>query len=80
MNNQTLIYVDVKYFDHSGKFWEPVQSIQVHEKCYEILESSTDPEHVYWEFTLGDIVRCETNKFAEGEFGLIAVSKCECQD
>jgi hypothetical protein len=78
MNNQTLIYIDVK--GYPGKHWLAVQSIKMHENCYKVLEESEDPEHEYWEYTLGDIVRCETNEFAEGEFGLIAVSKCECQD
>lgn len=78
MREKKLIYVNATTFDHPNTFdWVPVQSVHEHENCYRVLESSNDPEHDYWQFSLNDVVRCEEYKFAENEFGLIAVEKCK---
>jgi hypothetical protein len=45
-----------------------------------VLESSSDPEHEYWQFKSGDVVKCEMNEFYEGETGLIAVAQCQCEN
>ncbi|HLM01704.1 MAG TPA: hypothetical protein VK400_11670 [Pyrinomonadaceae bacterium] len=56
--------------------WYPVEAVHKHDDCYRIVSLNPDPEHVYWEFYTDDVVRCETIEFAEGEFGLVARSKC----
>ena len=76
MNAVRLIYVDVK--GYPVKIWNPVRATHVHGGCYRVLESSPDPEHEYWEFKEGDVVRCETYAFSEGEEGLVARARCEC--
>ena len=75
MENFDLIYVDVK--GYPVKVWQPVKAVRVHENCYRILESSSDPEHGYWQFSYNDVVRCEKSYFSEDESGLIAFAICE---
>ncbi len=77
MSEKKLIYVSYTTYVHPNTDgWQPVQAIHEHKNCYRVLEESDDPEHDYWQFSLGDIVECKNNKFAEGEFGLIAIKKC----
>lgn len=77
MSEKVLIYVSATSYDRPNTFtWIPVQAVHEHENCYRILESSDDPEHDYWQFTFDEVVVCEINKFAENEFGLIAIKKC----
>lgn len=73
MNEKLIIYVSVQ---GSIQHWYPVEAIQEHENCYRIVEINPDPEHFYWQFTTNEIVCCKENKFAENEFGLIALEKC----
>ena len=75
MKNTTLIYVAVEGL--GVELWQPVQAVLEHGNCYRVLESSPDPEHDYWQFSSGDIVRCESHTFAEGEHGLVARGRCE---
>ena len=75
MQETVIIYVSVK--GRHEQIWEPVQAINKHGSCYQIIEKNADPEHWYQEFDFGEIVLCEENKFAEDEFGLIALEKCE---
>lgn len=75
MEEFTLIYVAVK--GYSVDVWQPVKAIHIHDNCFRILESSSDPEHDYWEFSYDDVVRCENYIFSEGENGLVARSKCK---
>lgn len=78
MNSKTIIYVDVP--GKPVKVWNPVEAVHVRGDCYLVLESSPDPERVYWQFGSGDIVRCESYTFYEGETGLVARAKCECDN
>lgn len=73
MNQKTLIFVSIK--GHTLD-WYPVIAVHEHENCYRIIERNPDPEHWYQDFDFGDLVRCENHKFAENEFGLVAVDKC----
>ncbi len=57
--------------------WQLVQAVHEHRNCYRIIESSSDPEHEYWQFSFDETVSCNSNQFAENEFGLIAVEKCK---
>lgn len=74
------IYIDVNVIGYPGKSWHPVEAEYQHSNCYLVLESSDDPEHENWQFEHGDVVHCELNEFYEGETGLIAVSKCDCEN
>lgn len=77
MSDEILIYISVKHCDYPKDIdWYPVQSVRVHGNCYRILESSSDPEHEYRQFSQDEIVRCDNQEFSENEFGLIAVEKC----
>ncbi|HRH44955.1 MAG TPA: hypothetical protein PKY82_25175 [Pyrinomonadaceae bacterium] len=77
MIKELLIYVSLKTYDHPNTLsWIPVKAIHRHEDCYQIIEENHDPEHCYPQFDFRDVVRCVINKFAENEFGLIAVEKC----
>ena len=78
MSEKTLIYISANTYNHPNTLsWIPVNAIHEHENCYRITESSSDPEHEYWQFTFDDVVDCKNNKFAENEFGLIAFEKCK---
>ena len=77
MSEQTLIYISVSTYDHPNTLiWQPVRAVHEHGNCYRIMESSSDCEHEYWQYAFNDIVICNNNKFAENEFGLIAIEKC----
>lgn len=77
MLEKQIIYVSAKSYDHPDTLIRhSVQSIHEHENCYRIIERNPDTEHWYQDFDFGDLVRCENHKFAENEFGLIAVGKC----
>ena len=79
MSQKQIIYVDVK--GYAEKVWHPVTTKHQHGSCYLVLESSTDPEHEYWQFESGDVVCCEMKEFdGMGESRLIAVLKCECNN
>ncbi len=72
--NTFIIYVAVKYSRRPD--WYPVQAVHERENCYRIVETNPDPEHLYWEFSEGDVVKCEKHIFAENEVGLVARVKC----
>jgi hypothetical protein len=73
---EQLIYVQVLHFP--GGLLQPTRALHMHDMCYQILESSDDPEHEVWEFGKGAVVRCETREFSEEEIGLLAVTVCAC--
>lgn len=75
----TLIYVNESTRIGTPS-WHPIEAVHEHGDCYRIISLDPDPEHSYWEFSTDDVVRCESHKFAEGEFGLVARSKCEDND
>lgn len=78
MSDEILIYISVKHYDHQKDIDRyPVRPVHIRENCYRILESSSDPEHEYRQFSLNESVRCANREFAENEFGLIAVEKCQ---
>lgn len=71
-----IIYVEVQ--ERSIKIWNPLLATHMHKDCYRVLEPNPDPDHEYWQFEAKDVVRCENYTFSEGEDGLIAVARCEC--
>jgi hypothetical protein len=78
MEATSIIYVDVNGYPE--KTWYPVRAVHRHANCYQVLESCS-VAYSYresWQFENGDIVRCESHEFHEGETGLIALAKCEC--
>jgi hypothetical protein len=75
---KTLIYLSTTTQDNPNtSTWLPIRSVHEHGNYYRIIESSSDPEHEYWQFGFDEVVDCKNNKFAENEFGLIAVEKCQ---
>ena len=66
------IFINV--IDFPGGLLTPVKAFRQFSNYYKILEESDDPDHDVWEFTKGDIVKCEKIQFSEGEFGLVAKS------
>jgi hypothetical protein len=71
----TLIYVN-EIGRPGNTNWYPVEAVHEHDNCYRIISVNPDSEHIYWEFDTDDVVSCQTHKFAEGEFGLVARGKC----
>ena len=78
MEPTAIIYVDVNGYPE--KCWYPVRALHRHGNCYQVLESCNDSYRYResWKFESGDVVRCESHEFYEGESGLIAVAKCAC--
>jgi hypothetical protein len=72
-----LIYVAVR--GDPVDVWAPVKAVHEHGDCYRVMGSSPDPGHDHWQFSSGDIVRCESYTSYEGEAGLVARSGCECE-
>jgi hypothetical protein len=75
-NDAILIYV-ADLTRRNWLSWCPVRAIHKYGDCYEITEENPDPEHIYWEFSTGDVVKCEEYTFAENEIGLVARAKCD---
>ena len=68
-----IIYVEL--LDEGTKVWRPVEALQVGPTQYRIESMNRDPEDERWRFQQGDVVRCESFTFSEGEVGLVAVER-----
>lgn len=57
MPDRTTIYVYLK--DEGVDVWRPVEAIPLDDGIYRIVSGNTEPETEAWEFSKGDLVRCE---------------------
>jgi len=71
MTDRTRIYVAL--LDEGVDVWRPVESEQVAEDCFLIIEQPYDRDIEFWEFEPGSVVRVRRLTLSEGEC-LVAVS------
>ncbi len=46
--------------------WRPVRAVKVQDDWYRILAANPDPNDEEWQFTTGDVVRCEMQLRSNG--------------
>lgn len=46
--------------------WRPVSAVPVCDGWFRIVSLNSDPDDEKWQFTTGDIVKCETRLLTEG--------------
>ncbi len=54
--------------------WRPVEAVPVGSTYYRIVSENGAPDDERWEFTTGEVVRCETRRLSGGEC-LVAVAR-----
>ncbi len=57
--------------------WRPVEAERINSEAWRIIGTNPDPEGEVWEFTHGELVRCEHRTFEGGSSGLVASEKLE---
>ena len=68
--------VYVQLLDEGVEVFRAVQGAAVGDRLFRIESRQSDSDEV-WRFPAGSIVRCETTRFADGRFGLLAVELIE---
>ena len=62
----TIQSIHVRLLDEGTDVWRPVEAEFVGPDTYRITSLNPDPEDEHWEFTTGDVVRCEIQHLARG--------------
>ena len=57
--------------------WRPVEAERIDNECFRISGVGRDHTSEVWEFTEGELVRCEGRTFSGGSSGLVATRKVE---
>ena len=65
------IYVAI--LDEGTDVWRPVEAVEVSKGLFRIVSKNAHPDNEHWEFTTGEIVRCQSKEFSGGSVGLVAV-------
>ncbi len=73
MENLAQIYVAL--LGEGVDVWRPVQAIHERGDLYRIISPNPDAEDERWQFSSGDVVRCERRAFSSGGEGLVAYAK-----
>ena len=74
------ITIYVFLLDEGTDVWRPIEAIPVGDGVYRIVSENPDPEAEHWQFSTGDLVRCELKSLSEGsdyQNRLVAVEKTE---
>ena len=66
------IQIHVALLNEGTNVWRPVEAVHVRNDIYRITSSNLNPEDERWQFTSGDVVRCQRHTFADGTKGMIA--------
>ncbi len=70
MKTSTQIYVTL--LDEGTDVWRPVEAVHLCDDIYRITNSNFNSEDERWQFSPGDVVRCQTHVFADGSKGMVA--------
>jgi hypothetical protein len=70
-----LVQIYVKLLDEGTDVWRPVNAECVGMDSYRIVSENPDSKSEEWEFTQGQIVRCEERPLSGNQRSLVAVSK-----
>lgn len=76
----TATEIFVALIGEGGDVWRPVQAEPVSPGCFRITSRNANPEDEVWEFTQGELVRCEQRTFSRGASGMVAADKVEIPD
>jgi len=71
------IRIYVRLLGEGTEVWRPVDARQQSSGVYRIVGTNPDPSDESWEFTTGDVVKCEDRLFSGGTRGLAAILKVE---
>jgi hypothetical protein len=75
-DTDTELMVYVRLLDEGTDVWRPVRASVLPDGTFRLLEpDGYDPKTEKWEFPPSTKVRCVTRKFADGDEGLVAVSR-----
>lgn len=74
MTDEMEVQIYVYLLDEGVDVWRPIQARCVGESQYRILSRNVSPEDEHWEFSTGDVVRCVSKAFDDGE-ALVAVER-----
>lgn len=55
--------------------WRPVQAERLSDKTFRIVSNNLDPEDEKWQFSTGDIVKCEERILSNSKKCLVAIEK-----
>ena len=65
MIEEETVYVYL--LEEGTDVWRPVRAVRVQDNWHRIVSVNSDPDAEKWQFTTGDIVRCEMRSLSEGE-------------
>jgi hypothetical protein len=71
--NREEIYVYL--LDEGTDVWRPVQAEKLNNKLYRIVSNNPDPENEKWQYSTGEIVKCEERLFSNSKKCLVAIEK-----
>ena len=75
-DTDTEVVVYVRLLDEGTDVWRPVRATALPDGTFRLLEpNGYDPDSETWEFPPLTKVVCATNKFADGDEGLVAVAR-----
>lgn len=72
--NDDQVRIYVPFVDEGVEVWRPVDTELVSESVYRISDIP-EPSDEQWQFTRGQLVRCEQRRFSDGQLGLAAVQR-----
>ena len=72
-NNITEIYVYL--LDEGTDTWRPVKAEKLSDNTFQIVSQNSDPEDEKWQFSTGDIVKCEERILSNSQKCLVAIEK-----
>ena len=66
------IRIYVALLDEGTGVWRPVEAIHVRDDLYQITSQNLNPKNERWQFSSGDVVRCQSSVFGDGSKGTVA--------
>ena len=73
INNNIEVYVYL--LGEGTDVWRPVQAEKLSDKLFRIVSQNTDPEDEKWQFSTGDIVKCEERILSNSKKCLVTVER-----
>jgi hypothetical protein len=73
INNIFEIYVYL--LDEGVDTWRPVKAEKLNDNLFRIVSDNPDPEDEKWQFSTGDIVKCEERILSNSKKCLVAIER-----
>ena len=71
--NSMEIYVFL--LDEGTDVWRPVQAEKIGDNLFRIVSVNPDPENEKWQFSTGEIVKCEERSLSNSNKCFVAIEK-----